>query len=185
MQPLFDDDEKQCMYDDTMHIVAGGTVASVSKESCSFVVFGTQFVCGQQEEITIRGHTNKNPKWKNPAAVLPRAKAIINFDGFLDRFEGYTPQNRTAPITCAVVAVQNIYFLQPAPTTAAPVPGKDIRTRVQSHKWKRGNTTVPSQTTPPVLSQTSKEASSSHTLLDDDERNVSENEGNSDDDAHV
>ena len=93
MQPLFDDDEKQCMYDDTMRIVAGGTVASVSKESCSFVVFGTQFVCGQQEEIAIRGHTNKNTKWKNPAAVLPHAKAIINFNGFLDRFEGYTLQN--------------------------------------------------------------------------------------------
>ena len=176
MQPLFEDDEKQCMYDDTIHVTASGTVTSVNKETCSFIIFGKQYVCGQHQQLVIHGHTNKNSKWKNPSAVLPRAHAVIGFDGFLDRFESYIPQNQNKKITCVVVALQTINFLQDPPGRSSPAQGKDVRERVKNRKRKRASSNVVTPSTTPSHSQASKVATSSGTLLGDDEHNNSGNE---------
>jgi hypothetical protein len=172
MQPLFDDDDKQLMYDDTINVTVAGTVISTMKESCTFFMHGTQYIGGQQEEVAVRAHMNRNPKWKNPSAVLPRAKAVIGFDGCLDGFEVFTPQNRTEKITRIVVAVQDISFLQPPleeSTNASKIsaknsPQKSVRDKVKRRKQKKPKLEPKSVPSTPEESHTVIASSSQNVL---------------------
>lgn len=141
MQPLSDDDDKQAAFDDTMHVSVSGTVTASDQRTCTFHIHGSQFVCGQHENIAVRAHMNKNPKWKNPAAVLPRTKSVISFHGILDRFESITPPNKTERIKCVVVAVQQVTFLQgPQEETTSPLQTpaqKSVRDRVKRRREKK------------------------------------------------
>lgn len=169
MQPLADDDEKQGTFNDTMNVSVSGTVMSSDKQTCTFHLHALQFVCGQHEDIAIRAHMNRNPKWKNPSTVLPREKAIVSFHGFLDCFETITPPNRTNTIKCIVVAVQRITFLQgpqeeitnPAHTSAQ----KSVRDRVKRHKQKQVKVELTASPSEPHQSQEMSVASSSQITL--------------------
>ena len=167
MQPLSEDDDKLIMYDDTIHIAITSTVIASSKQSGTFHMYTTQFVCGQSEEIAICGVMNKNPKWKNlnPLGLLPDPNTIISFDSVLDRFEKYTPPNCSHSVTCAVVAVQDITFLQGMDEGKTTAEQKDVRDRVKGRmqKMKTGNPT--SQPDTPDASQTSSIPSSSQKTL--------------------
>ena len=115
MQPLSDDEDKQVRYDDTIHVDVTGTVASVCKTTCSFWIQCTQCVCGQYDQIAVHGRMDKNRKWKQPLSILPSPNTIIALDGVLERFETYKAPNSADELTCVVVAVDDITFLQPPP----------------------------------------------------------------------
>lgn len=168
MQPLADDDEQQVMFDDTIHVSVTGMVSSSDKRTCMFHIHASQFVCGQHEGIAVRADMNKNPKWKNPSAVLPREKAIISFHSILDRFEMITPPNKTDPIKCVVVAVQHVSFLQGpqdnVANTAQHSAQKSVRDRVKRRKQKQVKVEKASPSAP-ENSQTMSVASSSQITL--------------------
>ena len=136
MQPLSDDEEIQLMYDDTIHVSVSGTVVSVSKETNSFWIKATQYISGQYDHVAVHGHMDKNRKWKQPVSVLPSANSIIAFDGILDRFESYTPADTTDELTCIVVNIEDITFLQPRPDKKTSG-NKSARERIKIRKQKR------------------------------------------------
>ena len=70
---------------------------------------------------------------------------------------------------CIVVALQTINFLQDPPSRSSPAQGKDVREHVKNHKRKRASSNVVTPSTTPSHLQASKVATSSGTLLGDDE----------------
>ena len=132
MQPLSDDEEKQALLDDSMRIDVAGTVANVSVETSSFWIDSTQYVCGKYIRFAIHACLDKNRKWKDPQTVLPHTNSIIAFTGILDRFETYIAPKSTEKLACAVVAVEDITFLQPRSEKKTGTTNKAARNRVKT-----------------------------------------------------
>ena len=112
MLPIDEDNEKLPIIDDNIYVSALGTVTSSSKQTTSFYMYMQQFVCSQHEDIAVRGVMNKNAKWKNPLEMVPDANSMISFDSVLNKFEIYRPEKTNKKVTCTVVAVQDVTFLQ-------------------------------------------------------------------------
>ena len=175
MLPIDEDDEKLPIIDDNIYVSASGTVTSSSKQTTSFYMYTQQFVCGQQEDIAVRGVMNKNAKWKNPLEMVPGTNSMISFDGILDKFESYRPEKTNKKITCAVVTIQDITFLQcveEGEMKAGKTKKVEMRERLKSRKEKK-QTVEPST---PDASQSSSLPSTSQKLLGKRKATISEDE---------
>lgn len=163
MQPLSDDDDKTAMYDDTIHVSVTGTVISVERESSSFWIYSTQYICGEYDQVAVHARMDKNRKWKQP--LMPDRNSIITFDGVLDRFERYTPPSTAHDVTCVVVAVDDITFLQPRPEKKTLADEQWVRDKVKNRKrnWKMNEGDEIASTS--NISQTPSMPSTSQTTL--------------------
>ena len=153
MLPIDEDNEKLPIIDDTVRVSVCGTVAESSKENASFCMYTKQYVCGQLEEIAIRAILNKNTKWKNPLQVLPYPNSLIGFDGVLDKFEIYNPDNSSHKVTRAVVAVQDVTFLLNVDEGGTNTDKTVMKDKIKNRWGKKKNVTPSSVQTTPVTSQ--------------------------------
>ena len=138
------------MLDNTMHLVVTGTVSTVSKETCSYWIQSTPYVCGQYERMAVHACMDKTWKWKDPLTMLPCINSIITLDGILDHFDTYVPPNSKDRLTCAVVAIEDIILLQPIPNKK-----QDARDKIKTWRGKRKETETESPTSPPNIPQSS------------------------------
>ena len=176
MLPVDEDDEKLVFIDDTIYISAAGTVVSSSKETATFYMCTQQYVCGQQEDVAVRAIMNKNPKWKNPLEMLPHPNSMIAFDGVLDKFETYKPDKRSKGVTCAVVSVQDVTFLQNVEDGGAKTDNTAMRDKLKNRKLKKVDVNPCSLLTTPDASQGSSLPSTSQKALGKRKASCSEEE---------